>query len=234
MTPDGADDRRDVRTAAWLGAALGIAFGDCFATGVWSHVAQNPPPWYPTRPAGLYRITQGVHVVTGTAAIPLLVAKLWVVHPHLFARPPVRSALHAVERLALLPLVGGAVFMLLSGTANVARWYPWGFFFPEAHYWVAWITIGAWSSTSARRRRPPGTRSPPSATAVPEPPGRDRACAVVRARSPGPPTAGPSWPASPWPPAPSPWPPPGARCRPCRACRCWPSAARGSGPRACP
>jgi Oxidoreductase molybdopterin binding domain len=138
-----ADDVRDARTAAWLGAALGIAFGVCFATGVWSHVAQNPPAWYPPRPAGLYRITQGIHVVTGTAAIPLLVAKLWVVHRHLFARPPVRSALHAVERLALLPLVGGAVFQLLSGTANVARWYPWGFFFPKAHYWVAWITMGA-------------------------------------------------------------------------------------------
>jgi Oxidoreductase molybdopterin binding domain len=138
-----AEDVRDARTAAWLGAGLGIAFGVCFATGVWSHVAQNPPAWYPPRPAGLYRITQGIHVVTGTAAIPLLVAKLWVVHRHLFARPPVRSALHAVERLALLPLVGGAVFQLLSGTANVARWYPWGFFFPKAHYWVAWITMGA-------------------------------------------------------------------------------------------
>lgn len=147
--PDGgdahadADEPRDARTAAWLGAALGVAFGVCFATGVWSHLAQNPPPWYPPRPTGLYRITQGLHVVTGTAAIPLLVAKLWVVHRHLFARPPVRSALHAVERLALLPLVGGAVFQLVSGTANVARWYPWGFFFPRAHYWVAWITIGA-------------------------------------------------------------------------------------------
>jgi hypothetical protein len=138
-----ADEGRDARTAAWLGAALGIAFGVCFATGVWSHVAQHPPAWYPPRPAGLYRITQGIHVVTGTAAIPLLVAKLWVVHRHLFARPPVRSALHAAERLALLPLVGGAVFQLLSGTANVARWYPWGFFFPKAHYWVAWITMGA-------------------------------------------------------------------------------------------
>ena len=75
MTRD-ADDVRDARTAAWLGAALGIAFGVCFATGVWSHVAQNPPAWYPPRPAGLYRLTQGVPVVTGTAAIPLLVATL--------------------------------------------------------------------------------------------------------------------------------------------------------------
>jgi DMSO/TMAO reductase YedYZ molybdopterin-dependent catalytic subunit len=137
------DELRTTRTAAWLGAALGVAFGVCFATGVWSHIAQDPPNWYPARPAGLYRITQGVHVVTGTAAIPLLVAKLWVVHRQLFAWPPVRSGLHAVERLALLPLVGGAAFQLLSGTANVARWYPWGFFFPRAHYWVAWITTGA-------------------------------------------------------------------------------------------
>jgi hypothetical protein len=136
-------DVRDVTTAAWLGVALGVSFAVSFATGVWSHIAQNPPGWYPTRPAGLYRITQGIHVVTGSASIPLLVAKLWVVHRHLCARPPVRSALHGVERLALVPLVGGAAFLLVSGTANVARWYPWGFFFPRAHYWVAWITIGA-------------------------------------------------------------------------------------------
>lgn len=138
-------DLHEPRTAAWLGVALGVMFGLCFATGVWSHLAQDPPGWftYPARPAGLYRVTQGVHVVTGTATIPLLLAKLWVVHPHLLAWPPVRSLLHAVERLALLPLVGGSLFLLVSGTANVARWYPWGFFFPLAHFWAAWITIGA-------------------------------------------------------------------------------------------
>ncbi len=138
-------DLHDTRSAAWLGIALGVAFGVCFATGVWSHLAQHPPGWftYPARPAGLYRITQGAHVITGTAAIPLLLAKLWVVHPHLLAWPPARSLLHGVERLALLPLVGGALFLLLSGTANVARWYPWSFFFPRAHFWAAWITIGA-------------------------------------------------------------------------------------------
>jgi DMSO/TMAO reductase YedYZ molybdopterin-dependent catalytic subunit len=25
----------------------------------------------------------------------------------------------------------------------VARWYPWEFFFPAAHYWASWITVGA-------------------------------------------------------------------------------------------
>ena len=135
----------DVRSAAWLGLGLGLTFGTCFVTGLWSHLAQDPPSWfaYPARPAGLYRVTQGLHVASGTAAIPLLLAKLWVVHPRLFEWPPARSVLHAVERLALVPLVGGGLFEVLSGTLNVAEWYPWSFFFPRAHFWVAWITIGA-------------------------------------------------------------------------------------------
>jgi DMSO/TMAO reductase YedYZ molybdopterin-dependent catalytic subunit len=135
----------DERTAAWLGLALGVTFAVCFTTGVWSHLAQDPPGWFaaPARPAGLYRVTQGVHVTTGTASIPLLLAKLWTVRARLVEWPPVRSPLHGVERLALLPLVGGGLFLLLSGTANVARWYPWTFFFPRAHFWAAWITVGA-------------------------------------------------------------------------------------------
>jgi hypothetical protein len=135
----------DTPQAAWLGLALGVTFTVCFATGVWSHLLQHPPSWFtpPARPAGLYRVTQGVHVVTGSASIPLLLAKLWTVRAQLVAWPPVRSVLHGIERLALVPLVGGGVFLLLSGTANVARWYPWTFFFPAAHFWAAWITIGA-------------------------------------------------------------------------------------------
>jgi DMSO/TMAO reductase YedYZ molybdopterin-dependent catalytic subunit len=135
----------DVRSAAWLGPVLGVTFAVCFATGLWSHVLQHPPGWFvpPPRPAGLYRVTQGLHVASGMASIPLLLGKLWVVHPRLTEWPPVRSTLHAVERLALLPLVGGSVFLLLSGVANVARWYPWGFYFPAAHYGAAWVTIGA-------------------------------------------------------------------------------------------
>jgi hypothetical protein len=43
----------------------------------------------------------------------------------------------------LVPLVCGSVFMLFTGFANIARWYPWNFFFTTGHYWVAWITIGA-------------------------------------------------------------------------------------------
>jgi hypothetical protein len=143
MTPD-TSAAVETRSAAWLGVALGITFTLCFATGLWSHVLQHPPAWFtpPPRPAGLYRLTQGLHVTAGTASIPLLLAKLWTVRRRLTVWPPVRSTLHAVERLALLPLVGGGVFLLLSGTANVARWYPWHFYFPAAHYAAAWIAIG--------------------------------------------------------------------------------------------
>lgn len=132
------------RTAAWLGLSLGASFTVCFLTGLMSLWAQAKAPWidWPSRPAGLYRISQGVHVVTGFASIPLLLAKLWTVSPQLVRLPPARSVAHAIERLALLPLVGGSLFLLFSGTANVARWYPWGFYFPLAHRAAAFIAIG--------------------------------------------------------------------------------------------
>ncbi|HZD80066.1 MAG TPA: molybdopterin-binding protein, partial [Actinomycetota bacterium] len=55
------------RNAAWLGIALGVAFTTCFLTGLLSHLIQHPPSWFlwPTRPAGTYRVTQGIHIVTG-------------------------------------------------------------------------------------------------------------------------------------------------------------------------
>jgi len=139
-----ASPLHDRRAAAWLGLSLGIAFTVCFLTGLLSHLIQRPPGWFawPARPAGLYRITQGLHVATGIAAVPLLLAKLWVVYPSFWSWPPVRTVTHAVERISLVPLVGGSLFMLFSGVANIARWYPWHFNFPATHYWVAWITIG--------------------------------------------------------------------------------------------
>ena len=140
-----ADPRRGERTAALLGIALGGCFLVCFLTGLLSHLIQHPPSWFewPARPAGLYRLTQGVHVATGIAAIPLLFAKLWTVYPRLFQTPVIRDLAHALERISLVPLVGGALFMLVTGVANIDLWYPWPFFFPAGHYWMAWITIGA-------------------------------------------------------------------------------------------
>ncbi len=139
------DPRHGTRTAAWLGLALGVAFSVCFLTGLYSHLLQHPPGWWPwpSRPAGLYRITQSVHVATGIAAIPLLFGKLWAVYPRLFRPVRVADVAAVVERLALVPLVGGSIFLVVTGLANIDLWYPWPFFFPVGHHAVAWVTMGA-------------------------------------------------------------------------------------------
>jgi hypothetical protein len=136
---------RDERLAAILGASLGILWSICFVTGLYSHLHQHPLSWLPVpaRPVGLFRITQGVHVAAGIASMPVLIAKLWVVWPRFVGFPPVKRLSHLVERLGLLPLVAGGVFMVFSGLANIAQWYPWRFGFPSAHYWMAWVTMGA-------------------------------------------------------------------------------------------
>lgn len=158
-----ASSLHDERVAARLGLALGLLFTTCAVTGAYSHVLQHPIGWLPipTRPAGLYRITQGAHVTAGFASIPVLMAKLWVVSPKLIEWPVARDLRHVLERLALLLLVGGSVFLLFSGVVNLARWYPWNFYFPAAHYWVAWIAIGSlvmhigatWATSSLALRR---------------------------------------------------------------------------------
>jgi DMSO/TMAO reductase YedYZ molybdopterin-dependent catalytic subunit len=139
------DPRHDERTAAVLGIALGVCFTTCFLTGLYSHLAQHPTSWFrlPARPAGLYRVTQGLHVLTGIATIPLLLAKLWSVFPKLLQWPPVTSVAHLLERVSLVPLVAGALFQLWTGLADIDLWYPLPSFFPTVHYWTAWITMGA-------------------------------------------------------------------------------------------
>jgi hypothetical protein len=92
----------------------------------------------------LYRVTQGTHVATGLATIPLLAAKLWSVYPQLFRWPPVRDAAHAVERLSIAALVASALFEVVSGVLNISLWYGlMPFYFPSAHYWTAWLAIGS-------------------------------------------------------------------------------------------
>ncbi|MFD2415307.1 molybdopterin-dependent oxidoreductase [Amycolatopsis pigmentata] len=124
---------------------LALTFTICFVTGLISHLVQHPPPWFvwPSRPAGLYRVTQGLHVISGIASIPLLGAKLWNVYPKLFARPVVRSVLHAIERGSILVLSASALFELSTGLFNVAQNYPWNFYFPQVHYAVAWVAAGS-------------------------------------------------------------------------------------------
>ncbi len=135
----------DEAVAARLGRVLGILFATCFLTGLFSHLVQHPPSWfaYPSRPVDLYRWTQGLHVLTGLASVPVLLAKLFTVYPRFFAWPPAKDVGNAVERGSLLLLVGGSVSMLVTGVMNIAGWYAFGFFFTVVHYWSAWITIGA-------------------------------------------------------------------------------------------
>ncbi|MFI0897930.1 molybdopterin-dependent oxidoreductase [Streptomyces sp. NPDC020983] len=137
----------DPRTATAIGRWLGGALLVCFVTGLVSHFLQHPPGWLfgrlPARPVWGYRVTQGLHVATGTAAIPLLLAKLWTVYPRLFAWPPVRSVPHALERLSVAVLVAAAMLEVFSGLLNTVQWYPWPFSFVPVHYAVAYVLAGA-------------------------------------------------------------------------------------------
>ncbi|GAA3522453.1 molybdopterin-dependent oxidoreductase [Aeromicrobium panaciterrae] len=153
---------RGTELSARVGIALGIAFGICFVTGMWSHYQYAAPGWLPIgpHPTQLYRVTQGLHVITGTASIPLLLVKLWSVYPRLFILPPgfetplrfvssqppgFKRALvvDLLEKASIGVLVSASVFQLTTGALNIAQWYPWEFSFRRTHEAVAWILIGA-------------------------------------------------------------------------------------------
>ena len=153
------------RTAVVIGRWLGATFLICFVTGLFSHVLQDPPGWLrdslPSRPVNGYRITQGLHVISGIAAIPLLGAKLWTVYPRLFTWPPAKSVLQALERLGIVLLLGSALLEVFTGLLNTLQWYPWPFPFRQTHFWLAWIAIGGlllhiaakWPEIAANWRR---------------------------------------------------------------------------------
>lgn len=139
---------RSPAVAARVGVWLGACFAVAFVTGLISHEAYVTHPFvpFPTRPVWMYRVTQGLHVASGTAAIPLLLVKLWTVFPKLFARPPrqvTRLVVEGLERASIAVLVGAAIFQLASGVANTAQWYPWDFHFRATHFAMAWVAIGA-------------------------------------------------------------------------------------------
>jgi hypothetical protein len=135
----------DEKVTSRVGLWLGITFGICFLTGLLSHFIQRGPAWFywPSEPVNLYRVTQGLHIICGVAAIPLLLAKLWSVFPKLFGRPLIRSLGHALERGSILVLSGAAFFQLVPGLFNSAQNYVWGFSFVPVHYAVAWLAIGS-------------------------------------------------------------------------------------------
>ncbi|MFF3818060.1 molybdopterin-dependent oxidoreductase [Streptomyces bluensis] len=144
-----------------LGVVLLVGITVLFVTGLLSYAAYNPDlspvndktpdkgilgfylfAW-PTGPYWLYRLTQGVHVTLGITIVPVLLAKLWSVVPKLFALPPVRSLAHALERISLLLLVGGALFEFVTGVLNVQLDYVFpGSFYP-LHFYGAWVFFAA-------------------------------------------------------------------------------------------
>lgn len=140
---------RGPQVAARVGTVLGICFTVAFVTGVWSHLYQDQPGWLtiPTRPVWLYRVTQGLHYLSGTACVPLLLVKLYAVYPKLFAQVPWRHGRallrHLLERGSIALLVAAGIFQLVTGVANSAQYYPWSFSFRSTHYAVAWVAMGA-------------------------------------------------------------------------------------------
>ncbi|MEW2451287.1 molybdopterin-dependent oxidoreductase [Streptomyces parvulus] len=144
-----------------LGLVLLVGITVLFVTGLLSYAAYNPGlspvndktpdkgilgfylfAW-PTGPTWLYRLTQGVHVTLGLTLIPVLLAKLWSVVPRLFTLPPARSVAHALERISLLLLVGGALFEFATGVLNIQLHYLFpGSFYP-LHFYGAWVFFAA-------------------------------------------------------------------------------------------
>lgn len=146
--------------ASFLGSALLPLIVICAVTGFLSEAAYDPNlgdnsvlpggglfnPYFfdwPTTPSWLYAATQGLHVGSGLAAIPILLAKLWSAMPKLFEWPPVRSLAHIVERASLALLVGGSIFVFFTGVFNIQVFYPWPFSFVAAHYYGALLFLGA-------------------------------------------------------------------------------------------
>jgi DMSO/TMAO reductase YedYZ molybdopterin-dependent catalytic subunit len=138
---------RGTAVTARVGVWLGVAITVCFLTGLISHFNQHPQPWFlavwPTSPVWLYRVTQGLHVISGIAAIPLLVVKLWSVWPKLFERPILGGITRQLERGSILVLVASMIFQLSTGLMNIAQWYAFRFFFTTVHYGMAYVAAGA-------------------------------------------------------------------------------------------
>ncbi len=143
--PDHDTTLRSPRITARVGLMLGICVATCFATGLLSHWIQHPPSWFyfPSNPPWLYRFSQGLHVITGTVAIPLLLIKLQLVYPKLFARPVIGTPLRALERFSIAVLVSSMIFQLFTGLMNTAQFYPWKFFFTTTHYAMSYVIVAA-------------------------------------------------------------------------------------------
>lgn len=135
---------RSTAVTARLGRAVGIAFGICFVTGLLSYYQLDP--WLgpvPAVPDWGYRLSQGIHVATGFASIPLLLLKLWSVYPNTFRWPPFPNVVRTLERVAVFVLVASALLQVLTGLLHVLNWRPFPWDFLTVHYYLAWVVIGS-------------------------------------------------------------------------------------------
>ncbi|MGW2277894.1 molybdopterin-dependent oxidoreductase [Streptomyces sp. NPDC001770] len=158
---------RGARFTTVLGVVLLVGLTLVAVTGLLSYASYNPDlaavndktpdkgllgfylfAW-PTDPHWLYRLTQGVHVTLGTVLVPVLLAKLWSVIPRLFALPPVRSPAHALERLSIVLLVGGALFQFVTGLLNIQLEYVFPGSFYRLHFYGAWVFLAGFLSHTA-------------------------------------------------------------------------------------
>jgi DMSO/TMAO reductase YedYZ molybdopterin-dependent catalytic subunit len=181
----------------WLTSVLGLVLlctlPLVILTGLLDWVAYGPGPIpadvgglhlpvfdWPTRPAWLFRLTQGLHVGLGLVLVPIVLVKLWSVIPKLFTALP-RNPLKAAERFSLVLLVGGFLFEVVTGVLNIQYDYVFGFSFYAAHYVGAWVFIAGFAlhvalkvPTMVRSLRSRSLRRElrtPLAETVPEPPG---------------------------------------------------------------
>ena len=136
---------RSTALTARLGRALAIAISLSFLTGLLSYYQYVPWSWLPApaSPAWGYRLTQGVHVATGTATIPLVLIKLWSIYPNTFRWPPFRSVKRVVELLSLVILVGSMLLQLVTGFLRVLNWLPFPWDFVSVHYYLAYVVVGS-------------------------------------------------------------------------------------------
>jgi hypothetical protein len=137
---------RNARTAVVLGRLLAVAFLLCFATGIYSHLLQEPLPGmvFPTRPLWLYQVTQGLHITAGIACFPLLFAKLYAVFPQLFQTPPVRSFAHFLERGSIALFVAASLVQITIGLLNTYQLYAiFPFSFRAVHFALSFLVIGS-------------------------------------------------------------------------------------------
>lgn len=163
LGPFDRDFWRSPLRSQWLTAILSSALLPlvvlCGLTGFLSHAAYDPALGFnditggfekdlyffdwPTSPAWLYSVTQGLHILAGLAAVPILLAKLWSVIPKLFEWPPAKSVGHGLERLTVALLVGSSLFLFVTGIPNIQYWLPFNFPFVPAHYYASMVFVAA-------------------------------------------------------------------------------------------